>query len=74
MVKVPKLKLPKLVTTRESGEKAFLDLTLTEWGISLLVIVALYVLVVGYFIALLEISKVIRNSGNTVSFFHYHFF
>lgn len=67
-------KMPVLVKTRTNGDKEFVGLTGGEWIISILVIIGLYILMAGYFIALLTIAQTIRSNGDSVSLYPTSYF
>lgn len=67
--KVPKFKVPTLITTREdSGQKEFVGLTGKEWVVSTGVLCGLYLVLAAFFTVLLVISQTIRNNGDYVRF------
>lgn len=66
-LKLPKIKLPVLITTREeSGKKEFIGLTGGEWFTSVGVLIGLYLVLAGFFAALLVIAQTIRNGKDFV--------
>lgn len=65
--KIPKIKLPVLITTRqESGKKEFIGLTGIEWVQSTGALCALYAVLAGFFAVLLVIAQAIRNKSDFV--------
>lgn len=69
-MKFPKLRFPKLITTRaETGKKEFLGLTPIEWVTSTGALCFLYVVLAAYFAALLAIAQAIRDDKDFVSFY-----
>lgn len=66
-MKLPKIKIPKLVTTRTStGQKEIIGLTPLEWVLSTGALCCLYIVLAGYFTALLFIAKTIQDNKDNV--------
>lgn len=67
-MKLPKIKFPTLITTREDGRKEFIGLTGKELVVSTGVLCGMYAVLAGFFTALLLIAQTIRNGADTVRF------
>ncbi|CAN8072016.1 unnamed protein product [Agarophyton chilense] len=64
-MKLPKLKLPTIITTREgTGQKEIIGLTPGEWVKSTVALCVLYAILAGFFAVLLVIAQTIRNKGD----------
>lgn len=65
-MKLPKIKLPVLLSTREDGRREFIGLTGKEWVVSTGVLCGMYAVLAAFFTALLLIAQSIRNSADIV--------